>query len=110
MEPAGSFGSEIWGVYQQHAPGHQRLEAARLKQIWQLSGLSQSMALPIIWRELSLRPFYHAWILRAACFWNALASTPGFHKKIALVAVMLVLHRRVRNWVHGLRHSLSVVG
>ena len=110
MEPACSFGSVIWGVYQQHARGHQRLEATRLKQIRQLSGLSQSVALPIIWRELSLRPFYHAWILRPACFWNALASTQGFHKEIALDAVMLVLHRHVRKWVHDLCQSLSVVG
>ena len=110
VEPAGSFGSEIWGVYQQHARGHQRLEAARLKQIRQLSGLAQSVALPILWRELSLCPFYHAWVIRAACFWNALASTQGFHTQIALDAVMLALHRHVRNWVHGLRHSLSVVG
>ena len=105
---------QLWqrdlGVYQQHARGHQRLEAARLKQIRQLSGLAQSVALPILWRELSLCPFYHAWFIRAACFWNALASTQGFHKQIALDAVMLALHRHVRNWVHGLRHSLSVVG
>ena len=107
-------GWQLWqqdlGVYQQHARGHQRLEAARLKQIRQLSGLAQSVALPILWRELSLCPFYHAWVIRAACFWNALASTQGFHKQIALDAVMLALHRHVRNWVHGLRHSLSVVG
>ena len=68
VEPAGSFGSEIWGVYQQHARGHQRLEAARLKQIRQLSGLAQLVALPILWRELSLCPFYHAWVIRAASF------------------------------------------
>ena len=97
-------------MYQQHARGHQRLEAARLKQIRQLLGLAQSVALPILWRELSLCPFYHAWVIRAACFWNALASTQGFHKQRALDAVMLALHRHVRNWVHGLRHSLLVVG
>ena len=67
-----------------------------LKQIRQLSGLTQSVALPIIWRELSLCPFYHAWVFRAACFWNALASTQGFHKQTALDAVMLALHRHVR--------------
>ena len=55
-------------------------------------------------------PFYHAWVLRAACFWNALASTQGFHKQIALDVVMLALQGHVRIWVHGLRHSLSVVG
>ena len=29
---------------------------------------------------------------------------------LSLDAVILALHRHVRNWVHGLRHSLSVVG
>ena len=48
VEPAGSFGSELCGVHRHHASGRQRLETARLKQIWQLSGLSQSVALPII--------------------------------------------------------------
>ena len=66
VEPAGSFGSEIWGVYQQHARGcleAARLEAARLKQIRQLSGLAQTVALSILWRELSLCPFYPATLL-----------------------------------------------
>ena len=51
VEPAGSFGSELWGVYRKYASGRQRLETVRLQQIQQLSGLRTSVALPIIWRE-----------------------------------------------------------
>ena len=76
----------------------------------ELSGLSQSVALPIIWRELHLRPFNHAWLVRAACFWNALASSQGFYKQIALDAVLLALQHHASNWVRGLCQALSVVG
>ena len=110
VEPAGSFGSELWGVYRKYASGRQRLETVRLQQIRQLSGLRTSVALPIIWRELSLQPYHHAWLVRAACFWNALASSQGFHKRVALDAVFLALHRGASNWVSGLCHALSLVG
>ena len=110
MEPAGSFGSELWGVYRKYASSRQRLETVRMQQIRQLSGLHTSVALPIIWRELSLQPYHHAWLVRAACFWNALASSQGFHKQVALDAVFLALHRGASNWVSGLCHALSLVG
>ena len=110
VEPAGSFASELWGVYQQHSVSRQRLETARLRQIRQLAGLSQSVALPIIWRELSLQPYSHAWLVRAARFWNNLAVSQGFHKHLALDAVRLAVQSRVRNWVHGLHRALLSVG
>ena len=110
VEPAGCFGSELWGVYRKYASGRQRLETIRLQQIRQLSGLRASVALPIIWRELSLQPYHHAWLVRAACFWNALTSSQGFHRKVALDAVFLALHRGASNWVSGLCHALSLVG
>ena len=42
--------------------------------------------------------------------WNALASSQGFHKRVALDAVFLALHRGASNWVSGLCHALSLVG
>ena len=110
VEPAGSFACELWGVYRQQAGQRQRLETARLKQIRQLSSLGQSVAIPIIWKELSLQPFHHAWLVRAAQFWNALASSQGFHKQIALDAVFLAVKQRTCNWVHGLCHALAAIG
>ena len=110
VEPAGSFACELWGVYQQHGGERQRLETARLKQLRQLTGLRQSTALPIIYEELDLQPFQHVWLLRAAGFWNALAASRGFHKRVALDAVELTLRHRVHNWVHGLCRALAAVG
>ena len=37
---------------------------------------------------------------------NALASSQGFHKQVALDAVFLALHRGASNWVSGLCHAL----
>ena len=106
VEPAG----ELWGVYKQHSVARQRLEIARLRQLRQLTGLSPAVALPIVWRELGLQPFGHAWLVRAACFWNTLASGQGFHKHLAMDAVSSAVRRRAHDWVHGLRHALSLVG
>ena len=39
-----------------------------------------------------------------------LASSPGFHKQVALDAGFLALHRGASNWVSGLCHALSLVG
>ena len=110
VDPAGSFASELWGVYQQHSAGRQRLETARLRQLRQLTGLGPAVALPIVWRELGREPFSHAWLLRAARFWNALAASQGFHRHIARDAVLSALRRSAHNWVHGLRRALSAVG
>ena len=66
VEPAGSFASELWGAYQQHSAGRQRLEAARLRQLRQLTGLGPAVALPIVWRDLGREPFSYAWLLRAS--------------------------------------------
>ena len=109
VEPAGSFGCELWAVSRQHGAERQRLEAARLRQVRQLSGLARSVALPILWRELGLRPLGHAWLLRAATFWNALATRPGFHQQLALDSVHLAVSNRA-SWASGLRHALRAVG
>ena len=110
VEPAGSFACELWGVYQQHNAARRRLETARLRQLRQITGISPAIALPIIWRELDMRPFGHAWLIRAACFWNTLAGDQGFHRLLATDAVSLALQQRARNWVRGLRPALSLVG
>ena len=109
VEPAGSFGSEVWGVYPRQDMQRLCLETARLQQLRQLSGLGQGTALPIIWRELDLQPFRHAWLLRAAMFWNVLASGQAFHKAMALDAIMLAMQRRAC-WAAGLVRSLAAVG
>ena len=59
-----SFGSELWGVHQQHSGKCQRLETARLQQFKHLSDLAQLVAKPITWKELSVHPFI---MLEIAC-------------------------------------------
>ena len=62
-------------------------------------------------RSLTLQPYNHVWLIRAACSWNALASSQGFHKQVAsLDAVLLVLQRLASSWVRGLCQALAVVG
>ena len=56
-----------------------------------------------------MQPFRHAWLLRAAMFWNVLASGQAFHKAMALDAIMLAMQRRAC-WAAGLVRSLAAVG
>ena len=81
-----------------------------MRQLRQITGLSPSLALPIIWKELDMQPFGQAWLIRAACFWNTLAEAQGFHRLLAADAVSLALQQHAHNWVHGLRRALSLVG
>ena len=62
-----------------NSAARQCLEKARLRQLRQITGLSPFIALPTVWRELDMQPFGHAWLIRAACFWNTLAGAQGFH-------------------------------
>ena len=113
VTPAGSFAAELWGVYQ-HTPaarrGRARLEVVRLKHIRQLAGLRKSVALPIIWEELSLQPFADLCLLKAAAFWNKVASSNGLHKQLALEAIRLALDTGADNWARGLHCELVSLG
>ena len=100
----------LWGVYQQHSAARQRLETVLLRQRWQIAGLSPAVALSIVWRELDMQPFGHAWLIRAACFWNTLAGVQGFHRLLDTDAVSLALQQHTHAWVHSLRRALSLVG
>ena len=110
--PADSFACELWAPYPlrgEGSRGRKRLQAVHLRQVKRLAGLRQSVATPIVWEELSMRPLEHEWLVRAGRFWNALAHSGGLHRLVALDAVRLAL-AGTRNWAYGLREQLLVVG
>ena len=51
-----------------------------------------------------------SWLLRAACFWNHLATRSGRHQRVALIAVRLAVGGLHSGNIAGLVAALRNVG
>ena len=92
--PAGQFTCEAWGVLPLRGAAKQvraALAALHLQHLKKLVGLRQSVPTPILLADLQQSSMADILLLRAARFWNNLATSSGLHRRVALDAVRLTV-------------------
>jgi hypothetical protein len=115
VPPTASYGCELWAPYR--VVGKARnyrnaLESSHLQMLRSVCGTRSTVSTDILLHELSAQPLSSSWLLRAARFWNNLATLPctSLHHKLALDACRDAVCHNVKNWAWGMLHSLKAVG
>ena len=83
---AGSFASELWGVYpfgdQAQRKACKAVAALHLRVVKRIAGLRVTTSTDVVYRELELLPLQHEWLVSAARFFNTLRSGTGPHASL----------------------------
>jgi hypothetical protein len=115
VPPTASYGCELWAPYRLtgSTKGHRdALEFSHLQMLKNICGARFTVPTAILLHELSAQPLSSSWLLRAARFWNNLASLPpaSLYRRLALDACRDAVCHNVRNWAWGMYYSLKAVG
>ena len=110
---AGSFASELWGVYpfgdQAQRKACKAVAALHLRVVKRIAGLRVTTSTDVVYRELELLPLQHEWLVSAARFFNTLRSGTGLHASLLRDCIQLAREGGCC-WVLGLKRGLQAVG
>ena len=102
-----SYGCEIWGLPRlptAAAAARQQLSQSYLHMLREISGVRRCTPTPILLAEFGIKSLPDQWLLRAAGFWNSLASLPigNVFRHVALDACSAAISQDHRNWAHSM--------
>ena len=110
-----SYGCEIWGFSRlpaSAATARQQLSQSHLHMLKEISGVRKCTPTPILLAKFGLKSMPNQWLLRAAGFWNSLASLPvgNVFRHVALDACSAAISHGHRNWAHSMFKAIRGVG
>ena len=110
---AGSFASELWGVYpfgdQAQRKACKAVAALHLRVVKRIAGLRVTTSTDVVYWELELLPLQHEWLVSAARFFNTLRSGTGLHASLLRDCIQLAREGGCC-WLLGLKRGLQAVG
>ena len=110
-----SYGCEIWGLARlptSAAVARQQLSQTYLHMLKEISGVRKCTPAPILLSEFGIKSLPDQWLLRAAGFWNSLASLPAGNvfRQVALDACLAAISQGHRNWAHSMFKAIRGIG
>ena len=110
-----SYACEIWGSSRFPASAAavwQQLSQSHLRMLREISGVRKCTPIPILLAEFGLKSLPDRWLLRAAGFWNSLASLPICYvfRHVALTACSAAICQGHRSWAHSMFKAIRGIG
>ena len=90
----------------------QQLSQCYLHMLREISGVRRCTPTPILLAEFGIKSLPDQWLLRAAGFWNSLASLPigNVSRHVALDACSAAISQDHRNWAHSMFKAIRGIG